>query len=340
MTDQTDTAPAGTGAQGGAGVTVKAGTAGNAGAVATIPVTVGKAAEASQQSNSSAATVQNSMGQQADPATQAAAGAQDFKTQLGEYGKDPAFEGFKDPQALAKAYKETKSLVGQKLGIPADDATPEAKNAFYKALGVPDKAEEYGLKAPENLPEAVAKFYSNEQLTEYQAKAKELNLTPAQAKGLQEWNDATMAKKIEQLQAQAGTSDKEFNTQAAKLYGSEDNANKALSTARTMTEKYAPEWLRKELPSMPNTALLAIAAVATGLSKEMTGEDMVINGGGTQAPMKSVAELHQDAKALMALPEYSSPFAKGLDIHEKSKKDVQAIYAQISQQKAAAGKKK
>lgn len=333
------TAAAGAGAQGGTGVTVKAGAGGNAGASASVPVTVGGAAANSQQANSAAATVQNSMGQQVDPAAAAAAGAQDFKTQLGEYGKDPAFEGFKDPQSLAKAYKDTKALVGQKLGIPAEDATPEAKSAFYKALGVPDKAEEYGLKAPENLPEAVAKFYNAEQLTEYQAKAKELNLTPVQAKGLQEWNDKNMATKLEALQTQVGTSDKEFSTQAAKIYGSDENANKALGVARAMSEKYAPEWLRKELTSMPNTALLAIAAVATGLSKEMTGEDMVIGGGGTQAAMKSVAELRNDAKAIMALPEYGSPFAKGIEVHNKTKSDLQAIYKQIEQQQAA-GKKK
>lgn len=58
-------------------------------------------------------------------------------------------------QNLEKAFNSKKSAPTR----PGDDATPEQKAAYWadlrKITGAPEKVEDYGLKAPENLPEGV-----------------------------------------------------------------------------------------------------------------------------------------------------------------------------------------
>ena len=62
---------------------------------------------------------------------------------------DKSLESFKDVGGLAKSYIETKKLVGAKQGVtvPGDNATPEERTAYRKALGVPDTPEGYTPKA-------------------------------------------------------------------------------------------------------------------------------------------------------------------------------------------------
>lgn len=297
----------------------------NAGASATAPTTAGGAAAASGEQNSASASV---------PITNAPAddkGAPDFKTQLGDFAKEPMFEGISDVQQLAKNFAETKRLVGQKLGIPADDATPEAKSAFYKALGVPDAPEGYALKAPDNLPENIKALYDGEMLTGFQKKAKELNLTPAQAKGLQEWNDGLMAETLKGLQDNISKSDTEFDALATKLFG--DKKDDAMKNASAILLKHVPAELRADLEkSVPNSVLLAMASALSGELKDLTGEDKIISrDAGTSSSSANATQLRQEARELQKDPAYSSPFARGKEEHERLVTKVKGLYQQISE---------
>jgi hypothetical protein len=65
---------------------------------------------------------------------------------------------YKDFGSLAKSHGELQQLLGKKssaVNVPGEKSTPEEIAAFRKALGVPEKAEEYGFK-PEKLPDGVA----------------------------------------------------------------------------------------------------------------------------------------------------------------------------------------
>ncbi len=48
--------------------------------------------------------------------------------------QDPALKDFKDPAALAKAFKDTKALVGSSIRIPGPDASPEVRAEFRAKL--------------------------------------------------------------------------------------------------------------------------------------------------------------------------------------------------------------
>lgn len=312
---------------GGAPATVTTSTGGGS-ATATVPSapsTMGEAATASQTQSSASATVP-AIGQEAAKDT----GAPDFKTSLGDYAKDPSLSDVADVQTLAKRFIDTKKLVGQKLGIPDANSTPEAKAAFYKAMGVPDNAEGYALKAPEKLPENLRNNYEAETLKEYTDVARKLNLTTEQAKGLQEWFDSKTIKQFESMQTDITKSDAEFDKLATKIFG--DKKEEAIQNAKTLLVKHIPEELRKELDNLPNAALTAIAAALSGYSKEMSGEDKVIGTGGESASNQTPAQLREEAKKLMALPEYSSPFTeKGKAGHEALVAKVKKMYADIAE---------
>jgi hypothetical protein len=52
---------------------------------------------------------------------------------------------------MAAARTKTEGMVK----VPGADAKPEDRAAFFKALGVPEKPEDYGLKAPDKMPEGI-----------------------------------------------------------------------------------------------------------------------------------------------------------------------------------------
>lgn len=59
---------------------------------------------------------------------------------------------FTRPEALARSYETLEKQIGAKgVIIPGPNATADEKNAYYKALGRPDKPEEYGFTKPATI---------------------------------------------------------------------------------------------------------------------------------------------------------------------------------------------
>jgi hypothetical protein len=291
--------------------------------------TAGDAAAASQESTSASAS-SPALGTQADTATP------DFKTSLGDFGKDPALADFKDAQTLAKSFLETKKLVGQKLGIPADDAAPEAKAAFFKALGVPDTEEGYGF-TDEGLPEALKASYSAENAKKWEGIMKEHNVPAKTAKALRDAIIKEAAEQAGKIAADTSRSDADFDKIATQIFG--DKKEAALQSARTVIEKHIPPELRERMANLPNDALLATAAALSGQAKETTGEDHVLGQNGEASASQTAEQLRTEGRALMASPEFSDPFAKGKEAHEAVKSKVKALYERASQIEAQTKKK-
>lgn len=258
------------------------------------------------------------------------AAAPELKTLLGDLGEDAMFQPFKDVAGLAKAYKDTKQMLGKAQGIPGETASPEEKSAFYKALGVPETADGYDLKAPEGLPEKLAQVYSTEMLGEFKKVAKELNLTPAQAAGLQKWQDGYMQSKIEGLQGDIQRTDEAFEAEMVKAFGSKEKAEASQAVAQTLVEKYLSPDMRASLNGLPENALGAIAMIANGLSQDMTGEDFTLgkpDGGDGKYAGKSIEQLREDGKAIMRGEAFKNGLHKD---HKQAVADKDEIYAQIA----------
>jgi hypothetical protein len=100
----------------------------------------------------------------------------------------PLLQKFEDtPQGLEKAlesHANLEKLLGhEKVPIPKDVNDVEGWNRFQKAMGIPDKAEGYGLSDPA-LPDAMKDVSFDK--SKFAEIAHAHKLTPAQAKGLWE----------------------------------------------------------------------------------------------------------------------------------------------------------
>lgn len=71
-------------------------------------------------------------------------------------------KGFKDPDAMVSSYREleTKFLSGDKIVVPKEGDSPEVIEAFHKAIGRPEKPEDYEIKLAdgEELNDDLAKI--------------------------------------------------------------------------------------------------------------------------------------------------------------------------------------
>jgi hypothetical protein len=133
-----------------------------------------------------AAGSQQSAGQQ----QQAPAGSQqqqqsfDFRSLLPEDLRSaPTFEPFskvKDQseflQQVARSYHSAQGLIGKKgLQVPAEGATPEQIAEFHKAIGVPDKPEDYKFTLPDGYKA------DDSRIGEWRKQFKELGIPAKQA---------------------------------------------------------------------------------------------------------------------------------------------------------------
>lgn len=298
-------------------------------AAATTGTTAGEVAKVSHEQTSASAAVPAGVGSQ--PADPKAAG--DFRAGWDDTLKnDPSLKDFKDTASLAKALVDTKKLVGQKLGIPGPDASPEAKAAFHEALGVPKEAAGYEFKAPEGLPEKMAAVYDEKHSEKWAGFFKDLGIPKEAAQAIRNKFFEETQEELKTFQAEADKSDEEFGKMAAQIYGDNKKADQALQNVRTMVEKHVPDALKAQLNSLSNSALLIVAAAIKGETEALTGEDKTINrdGGGNGNDGKTVDQLRAEARELQALPEYSSPFtAKGKQAHAETVAKVKAIYDRI-----------
>lgn len=118
-----------------------------------------------------------------------------------------------DPEALKEAERTTdlnaafkriadlRAQVGKAIVPPGKDAKPEEIAAYREKIGVPAKAEDYGVKVPDDLPENFKTEPQLRALNEVQALFHKHNLPKAAVDELMAWywngTKATVAQAIE-----------------------------------------------------------------------------------------------------------------------------------------------
>lgn len=109
---------------------------------------------------------------------------------------------------LAKSYSELEGKIGRSLVKPADDASDEEKNAFYKKLGRPDSADGYSINDKESKA--------------FRDLAWKNNLTDAQVKGiyasLKEVNDQLVNQQKQALQAKVNETEAKLKAEYGNAY--------------------------------------------------------------------------------------------------------------------------
>lgn len=130
---------------------------------------------------------------------------------------------------LAKSYVETKGLIGKKLEMPGEGATPEAVTAWRKTVGAPDKPEGYNdgkSMRPDTVPEANWDPASEKQ---FLAIAHKHHLPPGAVKEIMDFYGGSIATGLQASQEAQGAM---LQAEGAKLkttWGADFDAN--LNTA-------------------------------------------------------------------------------------------------------------
>lgn len=258
----------------------------------------------------------------------------DMAKLFGEHFKDPALQQFKTPEDVAKAYLETKKLVGSKpLKIPGADATEDERKAFneqYRAAMVPADPKAYGFKKPEGLPPEMEQLFSEEGLGAFAETAHKLGLTKEQAEGLIAFDKARNEAVIKSAGEGAQAREASFMEGFKKQHGA--NAEKVLDTSVGLISDVASKEDADTIAGATEGQRMAFANVLHKLAQKYIGEDNLPGKGGSPAG-KSVGELKQELNATIASPSYRDQFSP-------DHATTQAKAKQLSEQIALASKKR
>lgn len=258
--------------------------------------------------------------------------AERFQDKLAdEFKANPALKDFKDINALTKSYLETKALVGkQKVGIPAKDAKAEDVAAFYKELGVPEKAEGYEFKAPEKLPKGVT--FNEEEAKGFAEFAKGLNLTKDQAHKLQAWDIDRKGKEFGGSEAAAATKDADFDKVMTERYGDETKQNAVIDKAADMIGQYAGKEVVEQLKKLPAKELMAVSSLLYDIHQKNFAEGKMpgrsgSEGGGTAL---TLAQAQAELRTIQSGKAYNSPLAEGKQAHDDAMGEAKRLSQYIA----------
>ena len=147
----------------------------------------------------------------------------DVKGKLGESeGKIKDFEG---------KVVDLEKRLGDSIPKLSEKATPEEIAAFHKALGVPDKAEDYKFEKPKDLPEGLN--YQDNVVQWWAQTAHEIGLSDKAAKSIfEKYNKLAVEQYNQQVRELAAQVEKENATAQAALkekWGTEYDKNYELA---------------------------------------------------------------------------------------------------------------
>jgi hypothetical protein len=228
---------------------------------------------------------------------------------------DPIKETFKQ-------YEEAQKLIGARpQGIipPTDKSTPEEIASFNKAIGVPDDIKQYVIETPawaedeKPIGEIIEKTRRNDVLDEMRKVAKEQGITPKQFTNSIKAFEKAQVKVLKDIQkAQVDDivkRDKEFQDAIDKKYGAQWT-NK-VAAAKELINKFGPEEWRKQLPNADNAYGLGLLEFAANMHDNFVKGDTFTGTKGENSgivnPGKTMEDVRQETRELMAKPEYTDP---------------------------------
>lgn len=213
-------------------------------------------------------------------------------------GTDALEQKFTDPKALVGSYLSLEKMISAKGIIPpGPNATAEEKSAFFKALGRPDKPEDYGLKMPEKIGDKAfpKELWNAEQAAGFAKVAHGLGLTAQQTQALVEFDAARG------LSAHEGSAAAQQQAQATAQQALKDEwkgeyaANLALAK-KAAIEVGGDELLADPLANSP-AFIKAMAAVGKLISEDgAAGARGTQRGQGAASPAAEIQAIMNDAK--------------------------------------------
>lgn len=245
--------------------------------------------------------------------------APDWRQGLGDLDGNPDLKSIKDVRHLAEQFIERGKHVGQKeFGIPGEDATPEQKQKFWQELGVPEKAEDYGLtERPDNIPEDK---WNPEHAKAWQDKLHEFGVPKDMATKIVTAFREEQIEALGQAEQQPAMNQEQFMSALNDKYG--DQTDAVIDRASDLLAQHADMDTLSEINSWPTDQRMALLNVLNSVHQNHIGEDRP----NTTDPVNNHAspqKLREDARALMATDEYRDAMNPN---HEATRKRVQSMY--------------
>jgi hypothetical protein len=209
------------------------------------------------------------------------------------YKNSDSLKEMKNIIGLAKAYHDTKALVGQKMEkIPDDKSSQEEWDAFYNKAGRPSEPSKYEIKQleDENFKDLIL---DDERLNALKAKAHELGLSQKQLQGMLEYSQQS---DLESYKNQSEEIRKK-TIEDLKLEWGEQNFDKNLKTVDLVAEKLGLSQQLAENGAFLNKDVLSILLKVS----EKTSEGTFVGGsenftkGGIEDQIKENASALEDA---------------------------------------------
>lgn len=213
--------------------------------------------------------------------------------------------------ALAKGYLESQKFVGGSIRVPKDDAKPEEWDAYYTKLGRPAKPEEYGIKAPDDMPVGL---WEDDEIASFMQHAHKNGLTKKQAESLAAWQAERVRLKIA-----AGRQQHEAGVEALKTHWG-PTYDRHLALSRRSAKQLGGEELLNLLSEtgFGNHPVFVKAFAKAG---SMMAEHGYIEG---DTPAESGEVIQSKIDALMKSPEYRDPRDPG---HAAAVTNLQKLFA-------------
>lgn len=246
----------------------------------------------------------------------------DWRASISDAELRSVADRYSSPADLAKAHRELRQQLSTRVAVPGENASEEDKAAFRKALGVPEKVEDYGDVLPENLPDELKPDEAGtERLNAFVAKMHEASFTPAQVKAAV----STYFEMVQQDMDAMRAADKRFAEESEAALrrewpGEEFERNKAFAS-RAAQEFFGKDFeAAKQMQTSDGRFLLDNPTLLKALAKigrEM-GEDRIgpsLSDGDRATLRESISDVRQKKQAAIDAGKHGE--AQRLDAQER-----------------------
>lgn len=209
---------------------------------------------------------------------------------------EASLDVIKDFPTLIKNYVSAQKMVGaDKVVIPGEAATEEEMNTFFTALGRPGKADEYGVKPPDEMPEGFP--YSDDLAKGFTEEAHKLGMTTKQANGIFNWYNNNQVDDFKGMQKEKTEAGQNAELALRKEFGKA--YDEKFASADALVNKFGQEnvdALKSEIFHDNPKAIVFLANIA----KEFSEDRLKGEGTGTfghmssQQATKEIGKLHAD----------------------------------------------
>lgn len=231
---------------------------------------------------------------------------------------DKVFDGTPNVSEMAKMLGNVQRMIGKKgIIMPGEGAAPSEMDAFYKALGRPDKPDGYKIDKPADLPDE----YWDET---YAGQAKELfhkiGLTPKQAAALSDFNNSRLVEGTKFLAAEEARAVEEATIALKAEWG--EAYDERLHVANKLIADNVPDGPKKDaiLKRIGNDPHVAEFLANVGMKFE---EHRLIAGGddgrsGAMTPAQAQLRIEE----LAATPDFAT--GKLMQVNPAAAKRIQS----------------